>query len=362
MRRRVLLPRQVEPRLRAHHDERDLAGHHHRDRPEAHGHLLARDPRGRLHDRHDARLEEPDLLRHQGRPDRHRRRLDRGLQDPVLPRRGDLQLDGGRRDRRRLRGHRPSPAHPRGRQGGLPAGAVVGGVRPRHPDQARPALAGVGYDANAAGQGRRRDHRQRRAEDERAVLQAQRQRQEPADLQGAGVRERHVRDREQPRHGGEDLGHRGEQLRLRRSAVDHRREDHVSRGGSRRPRRRQVQGRVDQQRLRAHVGAEGARSATACSTPTPRRPRPRSTTAGTSPPSTSAPAARSGTSAPATASSGTTTTRRSTSARTARRTCPRWPAWSGSRTAERLRSGVRRSSRPRRAAPGTGCSDRPGRC
>ena len=137
VRRRVLLPRQVEPRLRADHDQRDLAGHHHRHRAEAHGDLLARDPRGRLHDRHDARLEEPDLLRHQGRPDRHRRLLDRGLQDQDLPRRGDLQLDGRRRDRRRLRGHRPPAAHPGGRQDRLPAGALVGGVRPRHPDRSR---------------------------------------------------------------------------------------------------------------------------------------------------------------------------------------------------------------------------------
>ena len=42
--------------------------------------------------------------------------------------------------------------------------------------QARPALAGIGHDAHADGQGRRRDHRQRRAPDERGVLQAQRQR------------------------------------------------------------------------------------------------------------------------------------------------------------------------------------------
>ena len=177
VRRRVLLPRQVEPRLRADHDERDLAGHHHRDRVEAHGDLLARDPRGRLHDRHDARLEEPDLLRHQGRPDRHRRRLDRGLADQVLPRRGDLQLDGGRRDRRRLCGDRPPrcspwwPTSPATRRcAGRRRTTAAPGTKPGQLSQ------GSGTTPTLHGQGHRRDHRQRRAADERAVLQAQRRR------------------------------------------------------------------------------------------------------------------------------------------------------------------------------------------
>ena len=54
---------------------------------------------------------------------------------------------------------------------------------------------------------------------------------QPADLQGTGVRGRHLGHREQPGR-GRPLGDRGEQLRLRGSAVDHRREDHLT--GSRR--------------------------------------------------------------------------------------------------------------------------------
>ena len=121
----------------------------------------------------------------------------------------------------------------------------------------------------------------------------ERQRQEPADLQGAGVRKRHVRDREQPRHGGEDLGHRGEQLRLRGSAVDHRRKT-TSPGVA----------RVDLVDGKCKVAWTSNVSAP---TSVPKvslgngllyaytkKASTRSTTAGTSPPSTSAPAARSG--------------------------------------------------------------------
>ena len=159
----------------------------------AHPHLRADDPRGRLHDRDHARLEGPDLLRHQGRPRRHHRPGDRRLEAAHLPRRGDLQLAGRRRDRRRLRGHRPPAADPGGRQDRDAAGALGSGVRPGHAAEARPALAGLGYDAHADRQGPRRDHRQRRAADERAVLQARRQRR------GTGCSARHPSSRREPR-------------------------------------------------------------------------------------------------------------------------------------------------------------------
>ena len=111
-----------------------------------------------------------------------------GASNPDLPGRGDLQLDGHRRDRCRLHRHRPPAARARGGQERDAAGAVGGAVRPGHAAEARAALAGIGYDAHPDRQGPRRDHRQRRAADERAVLQARRQPEEPADLQGTGVR------------------------------------------------------------------------------------------------------------------------------------------------------------------------------
>ena len=176
------------------------------------------------------------------------------------------------------------------------------------------------------------------------VLQARRQPEEPADLQGAGLRQpAPPRPRTASSRPGSSVivennyGYEGPQSTV--GGADH----HARRRPRRRRRTASCHVAWTSNVIGADLGAEGLAGQRPALRLLQEGRRPRSTTAGTSPRSTSAPAAPSGPSAPATASSGTTTTRRSTSARTVRRTCPRWPAWSGSRTAD---------PRPgRRAAP-----------